>query len=190
MTPSLHQMITWLWIGLGLVWLAAAPFARATRRREPVLPRLAYLAAGFTGMALIFWRRASAGILAWRLLPDTATVAETGIALTLAGILFAIWARLILGANWSASVTIKQDHHLIMRGPYGLVRHPIYTGLLLALTGSAIAFGELRGFLGVTIMACGLWAKSRIEEKFMLQQFGAAYEDYRRRVRALIPCLL
>lgn len=190
MTPLLHQAIAWLWIGLGLVWLAAAPFARATSRSEHPLPRLAYLAAGFTAMALIFWPGASVGILAMRLLPDTPAVAGIGIALTLAGILFAIWARLILGANWSATVTIKQDHHLITRGPYGLVRHPIYTGLLLALTGSAIAFGELRGFLGVMVIALGFWAKSRIEERFMLQQFGSAYEEYRRRVPALIPYLL
>ena len=190
MTPFLHHVIVWLWLAIALVWLAAAPFARATSRRENPLARLLYLASGFIGVALIFIRWTSVGILALRVLPGTLAVAEAGVALTAAGILFAVWARAILGANWSATVTIKQDHHLIIRGPYALVRHPIYTGLLLALTGSAIAFGELRGFVGVIVIAFGFWAKSRIEEKFMVQQFGADYEDYRRRVPALIPFLL
>lgn len=190
MTPFLHHAIIWLWIGIGLAWLAAAPFARATSQSQDLPSRILHLLVAAAGVALIFSPSASIGILGLRVLPDSVAVAQAGLALTCAGILFALWARLALGANWSATVTIKQDHHLIVRGPYALVRHPIYTGLLLALTGSAIAFGELRCFLGVLVTTLAFWLKLRLEERFMVQQFGAAYEDYRRRVAALIPFLL
>ena len=113
-----------------------------------------------------------------------------GAALTAAGLALAVWARLLLGGNWSSNVTIKQDHQLVATGPYRWVRHPIYTGLLLALCGSALTVGEWRGPLAVLVAAASLWRKLRIEETFMGQQFGDAYAAYSRHTAALIPFLL
>jgi len=110
-----------------------------------------------------------------------------GVALNFAGLLFTVWARVHLGRNWSGAVTLKQDHELITSGPYRIVRHPIYTGLLLAFAGLAVARGEWRSILGLVIMALSFWLKLRIEERLMVEQFGSAYETYRRRVNALIP---
>jgi protein-S-isoprenylcysteine O-methyltransferase Ste14 len=92
-----------------------------------------------------------------------------------------------LGGNWSGAVTVKEGHTLICRGPYTIVRHPIYSGLLLALLGVALIIGEVRGLLGVGVLFLSYWLKSRMEERFMLEQFGAGYRQYQQRVKALIP---
>ena len=104
--------------------------------------------------------------------------------------LFAIWARNVLGRNWSGIVTLKQDHELIRTGPYRYVRHPIYTGLLIAFAGSAIARGEWRGLLALAIAFVALWRKLKLEEQWMIETFGDAYRRYRDEVRALIPFVL
>jgi protein-S-isoprenylcysteine O-methyltransferase Ste14 len=129
-------------------------------------------------------------VLRWRLYPGIEGIAVFGMLMTLAGVLFACWARVVLGRNWSGVVQVKQDHELIERGPYRYVRHPIYTGLLLAFLGTAVAIGELRGFLAVVIVGVSFWRKLRLEERWMSEQFGTAYADYMRRVKALVPGIL
>jgi hypothetical protein len=83
-----------------------------------------------------------------------------------------------------------RDHELVTSGPYAIVRHPIYTGLVLAFVGSAITLGEMRGVLAVVIVVASLWRKLRLEERWMAEQFGDDYERYRDRVRALVPFVL
>jgi protein-S-isoprenylcysteine O-methyltransferase len=112
-----------------------------------------------------------------------------GLALVICGVAFSIWARLTLGENWSGSATIKQDHTLVLRGPYRTVRHPIYSGLLIALFGSALQTGLVRGFCAVLICAIGFWLKVSIEERLLVQRFGEEYLRYRREVSALVPFL-
>ena len=112
---------------------------------------------------------------------------QLGAALTFAGVAFAISARAWIAGNWSSDVTLKRDHELIVDGPYALVRHPIYTGILLALFGTALAVGEWRALLGVAIAALAFWRKLTIEEVVMRRQFGEAYDRYAARVAALIP---
>jgi protein-S-isoprenylcysteine O-methyltransferase Ste14 len=87
-------------------------------------------------------------------------------------------------------VTVKQDHELIVNGPYALVRHPIYTGLLLAFAGTGLARGEWRGVLAVVIVFLALWRKLRLEERWMQEQFGEQYRAYKHRVAALVPFVL
>ncbi len=113
-----------------------------------------------------------------------------GTALVLLGLAFTVWARVHLGRNWSGIVTVKQGHELIRSGPYRWVRHPIYTGLLLAFMGSAIALGQWRGVLAMLIVFAALWRKLRLEERWMIETFGAAYTAYRNEVAALIPFVL
>jgi protein-S-isoprenylcysteine O-methyltransferase Ste14 len=93
----------------------------------------------------------------------------------------------MLGGNWSGRVTIKEGHTLEKRGPYAIVRHPIYSGLLLAVLGTAIAFREIRGLIAVALVFAMLLMKSRMEERFMMEEFGSVYRDYGRQVKALIP---
>ena len=106
-----------------------------------------------------------------------------------AGLLFAVWGREHLGSNWSRSVTIKQGHELITTGPYAVVRHPIYTGILAGLLGTAIALSELRGFVGFVLIFLILWLKLGMEEQWMRSQFGETYTAYAHRTAALVPYL-
>jgi protein-S-isoprenylcysteine O-methyltransferase Ste14 len=87
-------------------------------------------------------------------------------------------------------VTVKEDHELIRRGPYALVRHPIYTGLLVGFIGTALVRGEWRGVLAVLMVFAALWRKLRLEERWMSETFGDQYRDYRQHTAALIPFLL
>lgn len=113
-----------------------------------------------------------------------------GFVITVLGAVVAIWARITLGRNWSASVTLKKNHELIRRGPYRFVRHPIYAGTLLAILGTGLAFGHIQGVLAFFVALVTWKRKTRTEEQFMVEQFGRQYEEYRREVKSLIPGLL
>ena len=104
------------------------------------------------------------------------------------GFAFAWWARLHLGAMWSSTVTRKDDHHIVESGPYGLVRHPIYTGIILAAFAQAVILNSVRGFAGAAIMTLGFYVKANLEERFLRQELGPeAYDGYRARVPMLLP---
>jgi protein-S-isoprenylcysteine O-methyltransferase Ste14 len=98
-----------------------------------------------------------------------------------------VWARVYIGRNWSGTVTLKEGHELIRSGPYALVRHPIYTGLLLAFTGTAIACGDPAAVIGLALVLASFLYKLRIEEGFMRAVFPEQYASYAARVPALVP---
>ncbi len=104
--------------------------------------------------------------------------------------LFGIWARRTIGGNWSSVVTLKQDHELVTNGPYRYVRHPIYTAILTMFLGTAVATGQLGGFLGLALCSLSMWIKLRQEEKLMMRHFPQQYPAYRARVKALVPFVL
>jgi protein-S-isoprenylcysteine O-methyltransferase Ste14 len=106
------------------------------------------------------------------------------------GFAITVWARLILGSNWSATVTVKENHELVTRGPYRLVRHPIYSGLLLAIVGSALPRDDLRAVAAVLLFLFGTLRKAGIEEGRMIGTFGDAYRAYRQRTKMVIPYIL
>lgn len=109
-------------------------------------------------------------------------------ALTAAGLAFTWWARLHLGRMWSSSITRKQDHRIVDTGPYALVRHPIYTGIIVAIVATAVAQATVSGLIGAALIVIGLWIKARAEERFLTVELGEdAYGAYRRRVPMLIP---
>ena len=112
-----------------------------------------------------------------------------GLLMVIAGLAFAVWARAHLGRNWSGTVTVKENHELVRSGPYGIVRHPIYTGLLLAILGTAIVVGEWRGLLALCFLTITFLLKLRREERFMEESFPDTYPSYRAQVPALIPLL-
>jgi len=190
MPAPVYGYIEWIWAAVGVVWLIGTLVSKQTARREPTSSRLLHMAIMVAVFALPFSARLHVGPLAWRFVPASPVIAWTGLALTAAGCAFAIWARLLLGGNWSSSVTVKQDHRLIRRGPYAIVRHPIYSGFLLGLLGTALALGELRGIVALALAGIGWHVKSRREEAFMTAEFGAEYTRYQREVKALIPFVL
>jgi protein-S-isoprenylcysteine O-methyltransferase Ste14 len=110
--------------------------------------------------------------------------------LTLAGTLFTWWARIHLGRFWSNAITRKEGHRVIDTGPYGLVRHPIYTGLIGAMLATGVAVATVTALLGALLIAFGLWQKARMEEGFLTAELGTdAYGPYCRRVPMLVPFL-
>jgi protein-S-isoprenylcysteine O-methyltransferase Ste14 len=111
----------------------------------------------------------------------------TGFALTSSGLGFALWARFTIGRNWGGLITVQEGHKIVRSGPYSIVRHPIYSGFMLATLGTAIVFGTVGGLVSTALVMLSWGYKSRLEERYMVQQFGAEYEDYRRDVKGLIP---
>jgi protein-S-isoprenylcysteine O-methyltransferase Ste14 len=182
-------LIEAFWVALGAVWLAGALVARKPERREPLATRLGHSAVLLAGFGFVFSPQTGVGPLGWRLMPPA--FAWFGVAAAGVGTGLALWARLRLGRNWSGAANLGRDHELIESGPYAFVRHPIYAGLLLGLLGTAIAIGEVRGFVGVGLVLAGFWWKSSLEEKLLIQRFGSRYLAYRARVRAsLVPYLI
>lgn len=187
-----NTFFTILWFAWLVYWFAPVRSAKATARQETAHSRLTYLVPLLLAFALLWLRRSPIPVFNGRFVPLAAwpVCAAIGAVLALAGLLFTVWARVHLGTNWSAVVTVKEGHELITSGPYRIVRHPIYTGLVLTLVGQALALGEWRGLAAVVLAIWAFWRKLNIEERWMLGQFGREYEAYSRRVAALIPFLL
>jgi protein-S-isoprenylcysteine O-methyltransferase Ste14 len=120
-------------------------------------------------------------------MPDTPTVRYFGILLLWAGVGFAIWARYHIGEYWSARVAVKEDHRVIDSGPYAHVRHPIYSGILLGLVGTALAVGNWRAVITFVVILVVLILKARAEEKLLTDQLGDSYVKYKKRTGMVIP---
>ena len=186
--PLLYRrLILLLWFAWALYWTASAVGTKATRRRESLGSRLAHIVPLTIGGLLLAWRDTPWSWLGARLWPRSLAVYWIGVALLALGLAFAVWARVHLGRNWSGTVTVKEGHELVRTGPYAYVRHPIYTGLLIAVLGTAVASGTVRALIGVLIITASLLRKLRTEEAFMRETFPGEYERYGAEVPALIP---
>jgi protein-S-isoprenylcysteine O-methyltransferase Ste14 len=179
-----------MWVSYSAYWWAMSRDVKETERQEPAPSRITRLVLIICAFALLWLPSIPLPLLNERFFPLSVWCFWSGAAITAAGLLFSVWARLHLGKNWSQAVTLKEDHELITTGPYALVRHPIYTGLLLGFIGCAVARGEWRGLVAVALVFVALWRKLRLEEKWMRVQFGASYETYSRRVAALVPYIV
>jgi protein-S-isoprenylcysteine O-methyltransferase Ste14 len=120
----------------------------------------------------------------------TLALDAAGLAVTVVGTVFAIWSRLTLGRNWSSVPQVKEQHELVVKGPYRIVRHPIYTGLILAVAGTGLALDKGIGLFMVVLIFASYGLKIRVEERLMMETFPEEYPEYRRRVKALIPGIL
>ena len=176
-----------MWLSWAVYWVWASRHANPSERRESIGSRLLHVLPLLLAVWLLWSKRIPVAILNERLFPWAPWEFWIAALITAAGMLFTVWARVCLGRNWSGVVTIKQGHELIDTGPYALVRHPIYAGLLVAFIGSAAALGEWRGLLAVLIAWAALWRKLRLEEQWMTERFGEQYVAYCQRVPALVP---
>jgi protein-S-isoprenylcysteine O-methyltransferase Ste14 len=186
-----REIVMGLWLAYGAVWLLTALRLKPTARASDFRSRIWHTLILVCAAELLFATTPQVALLEARCLPALSGLIYSGVALTAAGALFSIVARLYLGQNWSATATIKQDHELIRSGPYGLIRHPIYTGTLVAAIGTAMALGEIRDLLALPLVVWGFWLKARSEERLLMSNFGDRYAAYRREVRgAIIPYVL
>ena len=178
-----------IWIGWVASWVVASLWSGRTERRAATRETWIYRILIFAGAILIApWTAQVLGESpAWQV-GYYGAYAFVGVMLT--GLALTWWARIYLGRLWSSAITRKEEHRLVETGPYALVRHPIYTGLIIALTATAATEATLVAVLGALLIALGLWVKARAEERFLSTELAPkTYESYRCRVPMLVPFL-
>jgi protein-S-isoprenylcysteine O-methyltransferase Ste14 len=186
-----HSLTTWAlticWSVAGLVWLAGALY---NVRHAPEVRRRASPAYGWAVGGAVLWILFRLPAAAWR--PVTLEVIGLqvlGLVLLVVSTAFTLWARGALGTMWSSSVVARAGHALRTDGPYGVTRHPIYTGIIGMILGSALLSGFGR-WTAVIVIAIGyLVRKARAEERLLAEVFPADYPRYREEVPQLVPGL-
>jgi protein-S-isoprenylcysteine O-methyltransferase Ste14 len=195
--PDTAIYIPWdIWV---VTWMIAALWTARTVKRPNRSGEVLYRALTFGGFVLLLapaLKRVSnhyeivnwPGVLGEKFWTPPLAVGWTMVGVVTAGFLFAWWARIYLGRLWSGSITRKEGHSVVDTGPYGIVRHPIYTGIIAAAIATAVVSGTLHAILGAALMIVGYWIKARLEERFLRGELGAeTYDSYRRRVPMLVP---
>ncbi|HZS58301.1 MAG TPA: isoprenylcysteine carboxylmethyltransferase family protein [Gemmatimonadaceae bacterium] len=185
----LIAIIRWSWIIFLVVWFLTALTAKRTRTAESFLDQLTYRGITVLGALFVFDRHWLERFLDAPILPWDEWLLRIGAVLTVTGILFAFWARFHLGRNWSGNVTIKTDHELIRTGPYARIRHPIYTGILIAILGACIATDTWRTMVGFALIILGFWLKARREEAVLAKEFGPKFDEHRQLTGMFLPRL-
>jgi protein-S-isoprenylcysteine O-methyltransferase Ste14 len=182
-----HRLLQFPWLVFLVYWLVGALKTRTNVKEESFASRYAVMLLVIGGYVLLFSDWAPLGLLEGHFMARRLGSAFTGLALTWFGIGLAIWARYHLGQYWSARVSIKRGHELIRTGPYARIRHPIYSGLLLASIGTALVIDKWRCVAGILLILVAFALKARKEENLLEQQFGDAFAEHRRHTGFLIP---
>jgi protein-S-isoprenylcysteine O-methyltransferase Ste14 len=182
----LQILLPALWIAWLIYWWASARNVKVTRWQEPPSSRLLHRVPMLLAALLLAAPRLLPLALRRRLVAPGPIVPTLGVILIVSGLGFSVWARRHLGRNWSSRVVVKEDHVLVRTGPYSRLRHPIYTGILLAFLGTVLIIGEVRGFIAFVLLGISFAIKSHAEEARMRKTFPE-YEQYRRETSALIP---
>jgi protein-S-isoprenylcysteine O-methyltransferase Ste14 len=178
------SLLAALWIVFVVVWIALAADTKRYARRNTRLLGMRVLI-----LLLIIALLRTPGIRQFFAHLERAiwspALAGVGVALAALGVAFAIWARLHLGRNWGMPMSLKQDPELVTSGPYATVRHPIYTGVMLAMLGSALV--SVWWILPFVLFCVYFVWSAKTEEKIMLKQFADRYAEYMTRTKTLIP---
>lgn len=190
MYPLVKNIISTCWGVFIVVWLLAAIFTKRTVYRESGAQRLRYIIPIVIGGYLLFRGYRLPYPFNVRVIPQTDAILVSAAILCICGLGFCLWARGVLGRNWSGTITLKENHELIVRGPYRLVRHPIYTGLLAMVVATMLQQEHIAGIIGLVLVFISLWIKLSDEEEVMRKQFPNQYAAYRERVKRIIPFIL
>jgi protein-S-isoprenylcysteine O-methyltransferase Ste14 len=194
MQAELYHLLAYLWCAFGIYWMGAAVLKRSGSRRaespqsresrfyRPL--RLAILAGTFS---LLFWQRTAVGILGTRFTPFSPAISATGFVAALIGLAVALWARVRLGQYWSDKVVLQEGHRLIRSGPYAYMRHPIYSGVLLGVAGTALVLGEVRGMVAFVMLLVNYCIKAKREEQILEHAFGEEFKLHRKQTGFLLP---
>ena len=180
--PALASFVPW--VIFSLYWEIAAKNSAPAVKSETRFSRGIHVVLANAALLLVIFPIPG---LKQRFLPELMTIKAAGLIVDYAGLALAIWARRILGRNWSGEITIKADHELVRTGPYDVIRHPIYTALLAMYAGTAIVSGEMHALLGLVVGIIAYLRKTRLEEANLVNAFGAKYDAYRKDTWALVP---
>jgi protein-S-isoprenylcysteine O-methyltransferase Ste14 len=175
------------WLVFGIYWLITAASTKKVAVDENVGRRVVRIAINAVVFVLLWSDWLRVGPLGWRFVPWSSAIVWSGVVITAAGVVLAVWARWRLGRNWSDKVVLKVDHELIRNGPYRYLRHPIYTGILVALAGTALVIGEWRGVVAVILMGMNYYIKATREEKILAAGFGEAFTEHKKRTGFFLP---
>lgn len=186
---AFDSIIGLCWVFFILFWLVSAPWAKVTAEKQSVWSGLSHRLPLVCSYFLLAGLRLPPP-LNLLLTPHGIWARAVGVSVCILGLLMTLWARWTLGGNWSSSVTFKRGHELIRIGPYRLVRHPIYTGLLVMALGTALEFAQLRCWLSMPFMTAAFWIKLKQEEKLLLRHFPDDYPVYKTQVKALVPFVI
>ena len=177
-----------VWAAYFTYWILSAWKDRSPLKRRPgVKPTGIMLLMLPVEMGSVLLVTFFPDIITGRFLPAAAPCIIAGTVITLIGLAFAIWARLHLGKSWTGLPAIRQNHEMVRTGPYSAVRNPIYTGILVALAGTAIATGYTAALLLLIVAGIVFIGKIRTEERLLEDEFGEDYLRYKREVKALVP---
>ena len=169
------------WIAFWVYWLVSAFGAkegRGARRRIPLN--------GLSALSVIVLLRVFRG---GSLAVHSPVLGAIGVVVFVSGLALAVWARLHLGRNWGMPMSQKNEPELVTSGPYRLVRHPIYSGLLAGVFGTALV-SNLIGLVIVAILGGYFYYCASVEERNLTSTFPIAYPAYRTSTKMLIPFLL
>jgi protein-S-isoprenylcysteine O-methyltransferase Ste14 len=178
------------WGALVVVWAWGWRSSKATSHRAEGLNSLPPYLPVLIGVALLRLHVLPDSWIKEPLSPHALPLEAAGLVVTVLGAVFAIWSRVTLGRNWSSAPQVKERHELVVKGPYRIVRHPIYTGLILTVAGTGLAVDRGIGLFMAALVFASYWLRSQVEEKLMMETFPEEYPEYRRRVKALIPGIL
>ena len=190
MGPLAKTVISICWGIFVVTWVLAALSTKRTVYRQSAAERLRYIIPILFGWYLIFRGYRLRPPFNSNIIPETDAILVAAAILSVCGLGFCLWARAVLGRNWSGTVTLKENHELIVRGPYRLVRHPIYTGLLAMLIATWMEQPHIAGMIGLALTFISFWIKLTAEEEVMRKQFPDQYPAYRERVKRIIPFIL
>ena len=192
MHPYIQQGLRLVWIFLILFWAISAKNNKQTVYKENLLLRFLYYWLPLLIAALLLGPGKWFGhtLIREKFVEHTNLVGCMGLFIAAIGLVIACWSRYLLGKNWSLSVQKKENHELIQTGFYSVVRHPIYTGVLLIFTGNVIIVGDYRGFISLAIVFYSFWFKLKKEEKILVELFGTSYLDYQKKTKTILPYIL
>ena len=190
----LHSETLWrvvpglaIYIAFSIYWDIAAKKAASLARSESRVSSIAHqLLIALSLLAIVL----PVPGLRQRFLAPSFVFVFLGLVIELGGVAVAIWARHVLGSNWSRAVAITERHRLVREGPYARVRHPIYSGALLMYLGLAIAVGEVHALVGLALVCLAYWRKIAMEERLLSNTYGETFEQYKRASRSVIPFVI
>lgn len=195
-------VVVFLWAAWAVSWFAAANWAKATVKSPAGRSEVPYRVLQGFGFAMLFMSLGQstsyepepgfdATVLSFlfsQVFEPADWIEWIAVLLAAGGFAFAWWARVHLGELWSSSVTRKEGHRVVDSGPYGIVRHPIYTGLLLGAIALVLVSGRLLAVIGFVVLTAAIFIKARLEERFLRAELGdEAYGAYAKRVPMLVP---
>jgi protein-S-isoprenylcysteine O-methyltransferase Ste14 len=186
---QLTRVLEWAWVAFGVYWLVAARRVKVARTTESPVYRFFRLLLLIITFTLLFSRWTAVGFLGWRSFPETQSLAYIGLTLALVGPAIAIWARVSLGQYWSDKIVLKVDHRLVRSGPYARMRHPIYSGVLLGVAGSAVVVDQWRGVLAFVLLLTNYMVKAKREDQILAEAFPLDFAAHEKNAGFLLPRL-